>query len=180
MGTAFEITDFFYKGDKGALADILGILGIEPRAPRRPQDLGEIGADQALHGGLIPVPDRTSYHGADDQGLPRSIADTNQIYCSLFRVISVCEAMHNALISPHIALGDDAALVENLGLVAASDRSVELDAFLVKALGVSPGERHFLRLGAQIFGAWNEECFPALPAEAARRLNEIMGIHAPG
>ena len=129
--------------------------------------------------GLIPVPDRTSYHGADDQGLPRSIVDTNQIYCSLFRVISICEAMHNARISPHVAFGDDAALVENLGLVAASDRSVELDAFLVKALGVSPGERHFLRLGAQIFGAWDEDRFPALPEEAARRLNEIMGIHTP-
>jgi len=124
--------------------------------------------------GLIPVPNRAHYHGADDQGLSRSIVDMNQIYFSLFRVISVCEAMRNALISSQAAFDDEGALVENLGLVSASDRSVELDAFLVRALGGCPGERHFLQMGAGIFGPWDEECFPPLPQEAARRLREVM------
>ena len=124
--------------------------------------------------GLIPVPDRTRYHGSEDQGLARSIVDANQIYFSLFRVISVCEAMRNARISPDAGFKDDAALVENLGLVAASDRSVELDAYLVAALGDIPAERHFLQVGARIFGAWDEEDFLPLPAETGQRLREIM------
>ena len=124
--------------------------------------------------GLIPVPDRTQYHGADDQGLARSIVDANQIYCSLFRVTSICEAIYNARITPRAGFRDDAALVENLGLAAASDRAVELDAYLVGALGDVPAGRHFLRLGAEVFGPWDETAFPSLPEEAGRRLEEIM------
>ena len=126
--------------------------------------------------GLIPLPNRVRYHGADNEGLSRSIVDMNQIYCSVFRVISVCEAMHNALISATAPVGNEAGLIEDLGLVAASDCSVELDAFLVRALGERPDERHFLRMGAQVFGGWNEECFPTLPPEPARRLREAMKL----
>jgi len=125
--------------------------------------------------GLIPVPSRMQYHGADERGLSRSIVDANQVYLSLFRVISVCEAMHNALISSPGGPGDEDALVEDLGLVAVSDHPLELDAFLVRSLGECPEERHFLQIGARVFGPWDEECFPPLPGEAARRLREITG-----
>ena len=82
--------------------------------------------------------------------------------------------MRNALISPRFEAEDVRGLVKGLGLVAASDSAVELDAFLVRALGGRPGERHFLQMGAQIFGPWDEESFPPLPRETLRRLREAM------
>lgn len=124
--------------------------------------------------GLIPVPSRMEYHGADDQGLARSIVDMNQIYCTLFRVISVCEAIHNTRLTGAARFGEDAALVADLGLAAASDRAVDLDAWLVAALGDNPADRHFLQLGAEVFGPWDENGFPPLPTETAQRLAEIM------
>ena len=125
--------------------------------------------------GLIPVPSRmVEYHGADDQGLARSIVDMNQIYCTLFRVISLCEAMHNTRLTGTARFGEDAALLEDLGLAAASDRAVELDAWVVAALGDNPADRHFLQLGSEVFGPWDEKGFPPLPSEAGERLRQIM------
>jgi uncharacterized protein DUF362 len=124
--------------------------------------------------GLIPVPSRGEYHGSTERGLSRSIVDMNRIYASLFRTISLGEAMRSTLLSATVGLDDEAALVEDLGLVTVSDRAVELDAFLVHALGGLPGERHFLRLGAEAFGRWDEAGFPALPREVKGRLQEAM------
>jgi len=124
--------------------------------------------------GLIPVPSRGAYHGSSDRGLSRTIVDMNRIYASLFRVISMGEAMYATLLSATVPLDHEAALLENLGLVAVSERAVELDAFLVHALGVRPEERYFLRMGADVFGRWEEARFPALPAEVRPRLKEAM------
>lgn len=123
--------------------------------------------------GLIPVPSRGSYHGSGAQGLSRSIIDMNQIYHSLFNVISVCEAINASLISARHSF-DEAALVESLGLAVVSERSVELDAFLVWLLGGCPEERHFLRMGAEVFGGWDRGSFPPVPKGIARRLRKAM------
>jgi len=124
--------------------------------------------------GLIPVPNRYGYHGASEKGLSRSIVDCNQVYASLFPTVSLCEAMHSSLISATTRFDDEASLVADLGLVAVSDRAVELDAFLVSAMGVHPEERNFLRMGAEVFGQWHENDFPPLPPEAAHRLADAM------
>jgi uncharacterized protein (DUF362 family) len=123
--------------------------------------------------GLIPVPSRGSYHGSDNQGLSRSIIDMNQIYQSLFSVISVCEAINTSLISASHSF-DEAALVEGLGLAVVSEKSVELDAFLVQLLGGCPEERHFLRMGAEVLGGWDGNSFPVVPEGIAGRLSEVM------
>jgi hypothetical protein len=147
-------------------------------------NLAKIKAGQALGGlffslslknlfGLIPVPSRGHYHGSDAQGLSRAIIDMNQIYCSLFGVISVCEAINASLISARHSF-DEVALVEGLGLAVASEQSVEMDAFLVQLLGGCPEGRHFLRMGAEVFGGWDRSSFPAVPEGIARRLREAM------
>jgi len=84
--------------------------------------------------------------------------------------------MHNARISFEVDFFDEGTIVRDLGLVAASDRSVELDAFLVKALGQRPAERHFLQMGAEVFGPWDEESFPALPEQAAQRIRRRLVV----
>ena len=124
--------------------------------------------------GLIPVPDRESYHGSKYQGLSSSIVDTNIIYCSLFRVISICEAIRNTLLSSQANFADKHTLVKDLQLAVASDKLVELDAFLVTVLGDIPENRHFLQIGSRVFGSWNPESFPSLPRGIADRLRRIM------
>ncbi len=124
--------------------------------------------------GLIPVPNRESYHGSKDQGLSSSIVDTNIIYCSLFRVISICEAIRNTLLSSQASFADKHTLVKDLQLAVASDKSVELDAFLVTVLGDIPENRHFLQIGSEVFGSWNSDSFPTLPKRIAERLRSIM------
>ncbi len=125
--------------------------------------------------GLIPVPNRESYHGSQDQGLSSSIVDTNIIYCSLFRVISICEAIRNTRLSSQASFVDEHALVKDLQLAVASDNLVELDAFLVTVLGDIPENRHFLQIGSEVFGSWNSDSFPSLPSGIADRLRRIMG-----
>ena len=126
--------------------------------------------------GLIPVPDRTSYHGSNDTGLSSSIVDANIVYSSVFRVISICEAIRNARLSSQASFVDEHTLTKDLQLAVASDRSVELDAFLVTALGGIPQKRHFLQIAAEVFGSWDPDSFPPLPNGIAARLKRIMGI----
>ena len=125
--------------------------------------------------GLIPVPNWEAYHGSDEQGLSSSIVDSNKIYCSLFRVISVCEAIRNARLSRRVGFQDKESLVKDLQLAASSDSAVELDAFLVTVLGEIPEKRYFLQKGAEVFGPWSRDSFPALPSGIADRLRRIMG-----
>lgn len=124
--------------------------------------------------GLIPIPNRIGYHGSEHRGLSRSIVDVYQVYRSTFRVISVLEAIHASLITARGTLEDSFALVKNLSFAAASDNAVELDAFMVQALGGSPDERNFLKMGADIFGRWDPNTFPAVPPTVADRFGEIM------
>ncbi|MCK4849923.1 MAG: DUF362 domain-containing protein [Phycisphaerae bacterium] len=126
--------------------------------------------------GLIPVPNRESYHGSQCQGLSSSIVDTNIIYCSVFKVISICEAIRNTLLSSQARFADKHTLVKDLQLAVASDKSVELDAFLVTVLGDIPENRHFLQIGSEVFGSWNSDSFPSLPSGIADRLRKIMGV----
>ena len=118
--------------------------------------------------GLIPSPNRRDYHGASFVGLPGSIVEINKIYHALFRIVSICEAIFNTLITVEGHPLDGSGLLENLGFVAASDRTVDLDAFIVTALGGQPDQRHFLIQGAEAFGAWRKEDFPALSGELER------------
>ena len=125
--------------------------------------------------GLIPLPDRMAYHGAHHQGLSRTIVDANQLYHSMFQVISIAEALHATLIAPQGTFEDPDALVKDLGFAAVSDHVVELDAFLVQAMGGSVEKRHFLDLGAGVLGGWDQKNFPPLPDTVAARLGTIMG-----
>ena len=124
--------------------------------------------------GLIPVPDRMEYHGAGHTGLSRTIIDMNQIYGSIFKVISILESLHATLLTDRGTYDDPSALVEDLAFAAASDNTLELDAFMVRALGGSPNQRHFLRMGAELFGQWDQNNFPTLPPTVAQRLQTIM------
>jgi len=132
--------------------------------------------------GLIPDPSRRVYHGADYvSGLPRSIADACALYHALFPVVSVCEIIHNPLVLTRPGeMSRSDGLVENLGLAAASASPVELDAFLVALLGGEPSSRHFLRVGAEVFGGWDSSTFPALPEEVAARLHAHLDTEGEG
>ncbi len=110
--------------------------------------------------GLIPTPSRQIYHGKEYDGLARSITDMCAIYCSLFPMLHLLEAIHSTLFPGHNESQD---ALKDLGLLMASDSPVELDACAVRLAGAQPSERHFLQMGAEVFGAWDEHRFPQPP-----------------
>lgn len=110
--------------------------------------------------GLIADPNRSEYHGKNYSGLAGSINDMCKIYCALFPAVHVLEAVYKTLMPP---TENENGLVKNLGLALASDQVVAIDAFAVRMMNRNPEERHFLSLGAESFGKWDESSFPEIP-----------------
>ena len=126
--------------------------------------------------GLIPDPSRHAYHGNEYDGLARSITDICSVYCSLFPMVHLLEAIHSTLFPGRTELDGP---VTDLGMLIASGNPVELDAFAVRLTGEDPGERHFLRMGAEAFGTWDEDRFPETPEEYRTFFSRLgFGIHS--
>ncbi|OGS24989.1 MAG: hypothetical protein A2297_05770 [Elusimicrobia bacterium RIFOXYB2_FULL_48_7] len=119
--------------------------------------------------GMIPAPNRENYHGKDDMGLSSSINDMLKIYTAVFPDnIHVLEAMNRTIISVNSLTQagykhSNPALVEDLGFALAGDNPVEMDAYAVSLFGIDPHKRHFLRMGKESFGEWDENKFPQTP-----------------
>lgn len=111
--------------------------------------------------GLIPVPNRESYHGADfDAGLSRSIVDMLTIYTSIFRVIGMNEGIYHIPVTreagknQYSMLWTEYDVIENAGLILGSEDLVTLDAFTNKMVGIDPATRTILKIGEEVFGEW--------------------------
>ena len=122
--------------------------------------------------GLIPTPSRQIYHGNEYDGLARSITDMCTVYCALFPTIHLLEAIHRTLFK---GCEEFAGPVTDLGLLISSDSPAELDAFAVHLAGGDPNERHFLKMGKEVFGTWDESRFPK-PPEHWRTFFTQLGI----
>ena len=112
--------------------------------------------------GLIPVPNREFYHGADfDTGLSRSIVDIVTIYRSLFKVIGMIEGVYHIPVTRqdgdnrYKMIWTDYDLIENAGVMLGSEDLVTLDAYANKLAGIDPERRSVLRMGEEAFGAWD-------------------------
>ena len=84
------------------------------------------------------------------------------MFCSLFPAIHLLEAIHTTLFPGWKAFDGP---VMDLGLLMASANPVELDALAVHLTGGDPSLRHFLKLGAEVFGTWDKGRFPEPPVQ---------------
>jgi uncharacterized protein (DUF362 family) len=112
--------------------------------------------------GLIPVPHREQYHGADfDTGLSRSIVDILTIYTSLFKVIGMNEGIYHIPVTReegkniYSMLWTEYDVIENAGLILGSEDLVTLDAVTNKMVGIDPETRSILKIGGEVFGQWD-------------------------
>ena len=120
--------------------------------------------------GLIPDPSRNYYHGNNDSGLSRSINDINEVYHALFPVCGFTEAIYNTRFSTR---QDPDSVLENLGVVVAGKHPVALDACTIKLLGFDYKERHFMKIGSEVFGQVDEEAFDT-PEEISEILRDAV------
>ncbi|TVQ36285.1 MAG: DUF362 domain-containing protein [Spirochaetaceae bacterium] len=112
--------------------------------------------------GLIPVPNREHYHGADfDVGLSRSIVDIVSIYKALFTVIGLVEGVYHIPVTrpegqnKYRMIWTEYDVIENVGLMLGSRDLLTLDAYANQLAGIDPETRAFLRIGEEVFGAWD-------------------------
>lgn len=121
--------------------------------------------------GLIPDPLRSRWHGSNDELLGRSIIDINKIYAVLFNVYGLCEALHSATISDpegEIKLPwGSYSIAENLGVIAYGRHLLSVDAILCELIGVTPEEVSYIKLGEEVFGAYDRG-----QAEMARKATD--------
>jgi hypothetical protein len=112
--------------------------------------------------GLIPVPNREQYHGADfDLGLSRSIVDILTIYAALFKVIGMNEGIYHIPVTReegknrYNMLWTEYDVIENAGLILGSSDLVTLDAMTNRMVGIDPETRSILKIGEEVFGQWD-------------------------
>lgn len=114
--------------------------------------------------GMIPIPNREFYHGSDfDMGLSRSIVDIDMIYKALFRVVGICEGIYHVPVTrepgknKYKMIWTDYDVIEDLGLIFGSEDLVTLDAYINKLVGLDPEKRSIMKIGEEVFGAWDRE-----------------------
>lgn len=114
--------------------------------------------------GMIPVPNREYYHGADqDIGLSRSIIDIISIYRSLFDMYGIVEGIHKIPVTRkdgenrYRMIWTDYDVIEDAGIVIGSRDLLTLDAYANELAGIDPDSRAFLRFGSEVFGEWDRE-----------------------
>jgi uncharacterized protein (DUF362 family) len=114
--------------------------------------------------GLIPVPNRESYHGSDvETGLSRSIVEIMTIYKALFRVVGICEGIYHIPVTreagknPYQMIWTDYDVIENLGIILGGDDLVTLDAYLNSLVGLEVDKRTILKIGEAVFGRWDRD-----------------------
>ncbi len=114
--------------------------------------------------GMIPVPNREFYHGADqDIGLSRSIIDIVSIYRSLFEMYGIVEGVYKIPVTRkdgenrYEMIWTEYDVIEDAGIIIGSQDLLTLDAYANKLVGIDPDTRAFLRFGSEVFGQWNRE-----------------------
>jgi len=120
--------------------------------------------------GLIPDPNRAWWHGPNDKWLGRSIVDINKVYCSLFNIYGICEALRYAIVNDpkgevKVPWGSY-NLVRDLGIVTLGQPLIYLDAVLCGLIGVDPEKVSYLRLGEGAFGRYDRRWVEEAKAEA--------------
>ncbi|HEX2926408.1 MAG TPA: DUF362 domain-containing protein [Ruminiclostridium sp.] len=120
--------------------------------------------------GLIPLPNRERYHGADfDRGLSRSIVNILTVYAALFRLVGINEGIYQMSVTREPGnntrkmIWTEYDVIENQGIILGSEDLVTLDGVTNHMLGLDPEARSVLKIGEEVFGRWErkaQECVP--------------------
>lgn len=109
--------------------------------------------------GLIPDPLRAWWHGPKNERFDRSVTDINKIYASLFNVYGICEALRYTAVShPEGKFGEPRMkfnVAKDLGILSFGRHLVSVDAILFSLLGLDPQKIKYIKLGEDVFGAFD-------------------------
>jgi len=114
--------------------------------------------------GLIPLPNREKYHGADfDKGLSRSIVNILTVYAALFRLIGINEGVYHMSVTREPGkntrkmIWTEYDVIENQGIILGSEDLVTLDGVTNIMIGLDPENRSVLKIGEEVFGRWDRK-----------------------
>lgn len=120
--------------------------------------------------GLIPLPNREKYHGADfDTGLSRSITNILTVYASLFRLIGINEGIYHMSVTREPGkntrrmIWTEYDVIENQGIILGSEDLVTLDGITNLMIGLDPESRSILKIGEEVFGRWDRKAAECIP-----------------
>lgn len=122
--------------------------------------------------GLIPLPNREKYHGADfDSGLSRSIVNILTVYAALFRIIGINEGIYHMSVTREPGkntrkmIWTEYDVIENKGMILGSEDLVTLDGVTNYMIGLEPESRSILNIGEEVFGRWERKAKECIPEE---------------
>lgn len=120
--------------------------------------------------GLIPLPNREKYHGADfDRGLSRSIVNILTVYAALFRIIGINEGIYHMSVTrepwknTRKMIWTEYDVIENKGMILGSEDLVTLDGVTNLMIGLNPENRSVLKIGEEVFGKWDRKAAENIP-----------------
>ena len=112
--------------------------------------------------GLIPHPNRLEFHN----DLPRNISDMNKIYCSLFNVIGICEAIKNLVVfrqtGKYTTSWNNFDVFQNSGFAVCGKNLNEVDIYIGRIFGFDFTTKPLVQLAQEIYGLVDDVNWPNL------------------
>ncbi|PYG87950.1 uncharacterized protein DUF362 [Ruminiclostridium sufflavum DSM 19573] len=114
--------------------------------------------------GLIPLPNREKYHGADfEKGLSRSIVNILTVYAAIFKIIGINEGLFQMSVTREPGkntrkmIWTEYDVIENQGMILGAEDLVTLDGVTNHMIGLDPESRSILKIGEEVFGRWERK-----------------------